>query len=468
MFKYLESLEKYSNECAFRFLDGENSYNISFEKYLSDIKKCAYQLESIMGNVEGRHIALIGGNSYEYVVIMAALMFSRAVFVPLNFRETEENLTFAVKNAEVEYLIADSSKSYDFGTEIKYLGFDDVLCGTEEKELNDFTEDEADKLFMIVYTSGTTSLSKGVALSVGNIFKEEKIALPEGYSHGYKAVPGFKIYTNFPFYHIGGILAWITWSEHGCTMMQSVNPQNILSDLENESIDYTCVLPATIKLWLKAIRRGHLEKLGGAKIVSTAGAPVSVEDVKEIQSHGMLFGQYYGMTETGGNATFNFDMEKHIASAGRPYDDAEIKIIDGEICIKYWGNMMGYYKNEEDTKETLKDGLIYTGDLGYLDDEGYLYITGRKKNLIILSGGENISPEELENLLYKNINVKECKVFENNDRINAAIYAEESARDEIKEYVSELNKTLPIYKRIYGIEFQDEAFEKTASGKMKR
>ena len=89
---------------------------------------------------------------------------------------------------------------------------------------------------------------------------------------------------------------------------------------------------------------------------------------------------------------------------GQPH--IEIKIIDGEIGINYWGNMMGYYKNEEETKEILRDGMIFTGDLGYLDEDGYLYITGRKKNLIILSSGENVSPEELENMMYANANVK--------------------------------------------------------------
>ena len=468
MFKFLEALEKYKNECAFAFLDGENKVEVSFEKYYSDVKKCAYNMESIMGPLDGKHVAVIGLNSYEYVVVICALMFSRAVLIPLNFRETQDNLEFAVNHAEVEYLISDASKDYDFGSHVKNLKYADILGGENEKELTDFTEEEADKLFMIVFTSGTTSLSKGVALSIGNIFKEEKIALPEKYSHGFKAVPGFRVYTNFPFYHIGGLLAWVTWAEHGCTMVQSVNPMNVLEDLLHQEIDYAGVIPATVKLWLKQIRRGNMDRLGNVKIITTAGAPVSVDDVKEIQSHGIAFGQYYGMTECGGNITFNFDMENHIASVGRCYDDGSVEIIDGEICARYWGNMMGYYKDEEETAKVLKDGLVYTGDLGYVDDEGYVFITGRKKNLIILSGGENVSPEELERYLQKNENVKECLVYEDNDRIAAGIFCDEACQEEIQTYVNELNKTLPIYKRIYKIEFQNHEFEKTALGKLKR
>ncbi|SHJ32565.1 class I adenylate-forming enzyme family protein [Pseudobutyrivibrio xylanivorans] len=469
MFQYLSTLEKYSNECAFKFLDDEKSFEVSYEQYLKDIKTCATRLENNLGNLKGKHVGLIGINSYEYVVIMAALIFSRAVFVPLNYRETYENLDFAVRNSKLDCIVTDDTENHSFGENVKYLGFDVALKGeAEEKDLTDFTEEEVNNLMMIVYTSGTTSLSKGVALSAGNLFQEERIALPEKYTNGYRAVPGVKVYTNFPLYHVGGLLTWLSWSEHGCTLVQSANPQNILSDLEKDSIDIAFVIPATIKLWLKTIHRGHIERLGGVKLALTAGAPVSVDDVKELSANGINFGQYYGMTETGGNVTYNFDMVNHISSVGRPYDDADVRIVDDEIVIRHWGNMLGYYENEEETQKIIRDGVIYTGDLGYMDEDGYLYITGRKKNLIILSSGENVSPEELERLLYECKAVKECKAFESNDRIAVEIYAEKSSQDSIREFVSELNKTLPIYKRIYGIEFQTEELEKTASGKIKR
>lgn len=469
MFEYLATIEKYSGECAFRFLDEEKTFEVSYDQYLKDMRTCATRLENKLGNVQGKHVGLIGCNSYEYVVIMAALVFSRAVVVPLNYRETNQNLTFAIKNAKIDCLISDDLEKHNFGEDIKYLGFDVALSGeAEERDLKDFTEDEVNNLAMIIYTSGTTSLSKGVALSVGNLLYEKRYPLPEEYSNGFKTVPGVKIYTNFPFYHVGGMLVWLTWTEHGCTITQSVQPQNILSDLVGEKIDVAFVTPATIKLWLKTIRRGHIERLGGLKIALTGGAPISIDDVKELAANDIIFGQYYGMTETCGSVTFNCDMENYMSSVGKPCYNAKIKIIDGEICIKHWGNMLGYYDNEEETQKILRDGLIYTGDLGKIDEDGYLYITGRKKNLIILSSGENVSPEELEKLLYECNEVKECKAFEKDDRIAVAVYAEEKSQDTIREFVSNLNKVLPIYKRIYKIEFQTEELEKTASGKIKR
>ncbi|MDC7280469.1 MULTISPECIES: class I adenylate-forming enzyme family protein [Pseudobutyrivibrio] len=469
MFKYLATLEKFCGECAFRFLNEENTFEVSYEQYLKDIRTCATRLEKVIGDLKGKHVALIGLNNYEYIVTMAALLFSRAVFIPINYRESAQNIEFAVKNSKTEIIITDNLDENNFGDEFKYFGFDIALAGdAEEKDLKDFTDEEENDLLMIVYTSGTTGLSKGVALSVGNIFKDVKETFPINHPKGYKAVPGIKAYVNFPFYHIAGLLAWLTCTEHGVTFVQSVNPHNVLTDLENEQIDYAGVHPATIKLWLKTIKRGHIERLGGVKLIITGCAPMSISDIQDLQNNGISFGQFYGMTETGGNITVNYDMENHIGSVGRTYEDAEISIIDGEICISYWGNMLGYFENEEETKKAVKDGIIYTGDLGYIDEDGYLYITGRKKSLIILSSGENVSPEELENLLYKCADVKECKAFEKKDRIAVAIYAEEESQDNIREYISELNKTLPIYKRIYGIEFQTEELEKTANGKIKR
>ncbi len=161
-------------------------------------------------------------------------------------------------------------------------------------------------------------------------------------------------------------------------------------------------------------------------------------------------------------------MENHIDSIGKAIDGAEIICVDGEICVKSWSNMIGYYNNPDETKKCLKDGVIYTGHLGYIDEDGYVYLTGRKKNLIILSGGENVSPEEIESKIYENHLVKECKAFEKNDRIAIEIYANNQDEPNIREYISNLNQTQPAYKKIYFVEFRDTEFDKTASGKIKR
>ncbi len=135
----------------------------------------------------------------------------------------------------------------------------------------------------------------------------------------------------------------------------------------------------------------------------------------ELAREGMMITQVYGMTETCGDGIINYAQdEKHIRSAGKPDDHCEYKIAeDGELCSRGGCVMLGYYKDPAATAEVVDaDGWLHTGDLARADEEGYYYITGRKKNLIILDSGENVSPEELESLLAKCPAVKECVVKE--------------------------------------------------------
>ena len=130
--------------------------------------------------------------------------------------------------------------------------------------------------------------------------------------------------------------------------------------------------------------------------------------------------------------------------------------------------MLGYYKNPEKTAEVLKDGWIATGDLGYVDEEGFLFLTGRKKNLIILSSGENISPEELEDKLYSNEKIRECKVYARDEKIAVDIYAPGATEEEIRGFVGEINSEMPMFKAITIIELKDSELPKTSTGKIKR
>ena len=138
------------------------------------------------------------------------------------------------------------------------------------------------------------------------------------------------------------------------------------------------------------------------------------------------------------------------------------------ICIQSEGVMLGYYKDSVATEEVLKDGWLYTGDLGYIDEEGFVYVTGRKKNLIILSNGKNISPEELEGKLKKCPAIIEVVIKGENTLLRADIYAKEEDRHEIDEFIKEYNKSAESYKRIHKTVYTDRPFEKTLSGKIKR
>jgi long-chain acyl-CoA synthetase len=223
-----------------------------------------------------------------------------------------------------------------------------------------------------------------------------------------------------------------------------------------------------IKMFVSDLSRGKKNKWGsGLKFIFSGAAGLPLKELEAIMDNDVFIAFGYGMTEIAGPVAINSYMDK-LGSVGKAAPRTRIEIRDNEIYIKNNSVMLGYYNDPEATAVAVKDGWIATGDYGYLDEEGFLYITGRKKNLIILSSGENVSPEELEARLYANRAVKECKVYEKGDRIAADIYAPEATEEEIRAFVSDLNGKLPGFKRIYSVRFLKSEMEKTASGKIKR
>lgn len=466
MYRFIEVSKNFGDQTAYRILDGDDSFDVSFSRFYEEAERCAYNLNQTMGDITGKRIGILCNSTYEYVALISAIVFSRGIAVPLNMRESVDTITYEMENAELECMITDNDMLSGVSTGIAIHSLSDFLKDNGGKiTLNDFTDEESDSPAIMIYTSGTTGKPKGVVLTAGNIFGFPKTLFDDN-------VPmedhGLRIYTNFPFYHIGGLLSWVTHFDKGCATYLSKNPGNVLIDLENEVIDAAVVIPATLNLWKKSILRGHIERLGQMKLVITAGAPIDVNTVELFMENGIHYGQYYGMSETCGNITFNFDCKNHLKSVGRPDNCVEVTIIDDEICVKSPSVMKGYYKNEEETNNAIIDGVLHTGDLGYIDEEGYVYITGRKKNLIILSGGENVSPEELEGELYKCDLIQECKVYAENDRICTTVFTSEENDDAVLEYIADLNMRLPIFKRIYKKNIVHEPLEKTASGKIKR
>ena len=470
MVELLKLIESYGDAPAFKNLDGENSYVVTYREYLNKVKACAYNLQQTFGDLKGKHIGIMADSNYEYTVLLGAILFSRGVLVPVNFLETPENIQAAIYRSDLEGIIVEDK--YKEKAVVNFTVADKAEMLTEGNgslELKDFTDEEKNNLALIVFTSGTTSLSKGVMLSVGNLLGFTVEGHNDDYSEDEKASSGSRIYNVFPFYHIAGICGWLYRIEQKATTYLSADPRNVLSDLEGEQIDVGLVTPGILKLWQTCIKKGNIDRLGGLKLALTGGAKPEVDVINTFLENGIGFGQYYGMTEASGNITCNFDVLNHLESVGKLVDGCEVSFVDGEICIRYYGVMLGYYKDPEATAEVLDpDGLLHTGDLGYIDDEGFLYITGRKKNLIILSSGENVSPEDLEKAAYACPKVKECKAFECDDRIHLGVYCDSNDQDEIKAFVSELNKKLPIYKKIYKVDFQDTEFEKTELGKIKR
>ena len=240
-----------------------------------------------------------------------------------------------------------------------------------------------------------------------------------------------------------------------------------------------------------------LDNLGGnIRIIVSAAAPIDPKVGKWVQDIGICFLQGYGLTETAPIAALTPDYDPRVGSAGKPVKCAEIKIKnpnengEGEVLIHSKTLMLGYYEDEEATKAVIdEDGWFNSGDIGYLDKDGFLYITGRSKNVIVTQNGKNIYPEEIEILLKKNNEIKECMVYgkavENSKElvITARVipnyieieekYGKDSTSDEkvhdiIWKLIKDVNKSLTSYKAIKDLEIKKDDFEMTTTMKIKR
>ncbi|MBP3260896.1 class I adenylate-forming enzyme family protein [Pseudobutyrivibrio sp.] len=459
MYDLYSEIKAYGDRIAYRYFRNDVLEEVTYKQFYNDICECLENLQNTYGDITDKHVAILSNNCYEVLVLIAALILGNAVVIPINIRESKEHIDEIIDDANADIVIRQAEGDNYFPN----------LCEFKRNKEYSHTFDLSDenRLGVIIYTSGTTGKSKGVVLSYKSLFGGRHNILPKEYIEDPNKNDVLRTYLVFPMYHAAGFVSWLCWCNRGCMTYINENVGDMLNELEKIEIDFSFISPSTLSLWRKRFKRGGIAKIGNLKGVCTAGAPITKELIEFFLENGINYCQVYGMTETL-EATYNGNMTDKVTSVGRSVEGADVKIVDDEICIANWSNMKGYYNNPEASTEINIDGYIHTGDIGYIDEDGYVFITGRKKNLIILSGGENVSPEELENLLYKNQSVKECKVFEREDKIVAAVYASDDKQETIRQYVQDLNKGLPIFKRIHIVEFQNTEFDKTASGKIRR
>lgn len=339
-----------------------------------------------------------------------------------------------------------------------------------------------DKLCTILFTSGTTGKSKGVMLTHRNL-TDNAVCLDM------KIPAGTVSMTLLPINHVYCLTMDIIKGLFiGLEICINDSIMHVQKNLKLFRPQIMLVVPMVLEsIYAKMEDAGRLlpkklvahEVFGGRlKTICSGGAYLDPVYVDRFQEYGITVLQGYGMTENAPVVSTNLEWANRKGSVGKLLPNCEAKIEDEEIWVRGTSVMQGYYKMPEETKETLTpDGWLKTGDLGYLDADGYLYITGRRKNLIILANGENVSPEELENLLYKNRLVKEAVVREKDRIIEAEIFPDEELAKKkhikdlqkaLEDAVLECNQALPSYKRISRVLLRTEEFPKTTTRKIKR
>ena len=264
-------------------------------------------------------------------------------------------------------------------------------------------------------------------------------------------------------YFVYGIQGW--------TLNLCCDARDLRRDMSLMHSDAMSTPPVLVEMICNEVKRGHADGLNGLWNLSCSSAILDPAILSDLVKNGFYINQCYSMTELAGYGLLNVTQEgDHLRALGKPDGFCEVKVDEtGEICVRGGCVMLGYYKDPEATAETIdKDGWLHTGDLARVDEEGYYYMTGRKKNLIILDSGENVSPEELEKLLGKCDAIKECIVKEMGKKIGTVVCCEDDRQQQVKAFVTELNRTLPMYKRISVVECSAEPLPRNAMGKLLR
>lgn len=461
--------------------------------------------------LKGAHVAVIGENSYKWLVSFFALANGGSVAVPI---DKDQSVDMAHKLMEASdckaVIISDTYKKLVDGyTKVEVFFMSELENYIEEgKKLlaegeTGFTsyEVEPDKLAAIFFTSGTTGISKGVMLSHRNMAQDINFACKN-------FILGGDTLAVLPFHHTFGLITaiFMVFNYRKSVYINS-SLKYLLKELEVVKPQTMFLVPLFVENFYKRIiataRKSGKEKIlktimknsdvllrlhmdfrkkffkdiqktfgGNLEFIICGGAPLNEHYVKAFRTFGINILNGYGITECSPVLSVNRNEYWRDGSVGQILDGVSIKVSEeGEILAKGENVMGGYYKDEVSTKKSLIDGWYHTGDLGYVDEDGFLFITGREKNLIILSNGENVSPEELEMYVGVIPFVAESVVYNDDKGIVVEIFPEEEYlgnQEYFEKKIAELNKTLPVYKRLEKVKLRDTEFPKNSSKKILR
>ncbi len=500
--------EKFNEKTAFHYLNKSTEVKKTYIDFYNDVAAlCNYFIKQ---GYNRAHISLLGENSYEWLVSFFAIVNSDNIVVPLDKELVAAELSSIIAKSDSSVLIYsnDYKEEAQVNTGIEQINMVDLpIIISEHKtamcsDLSFYDNIKIDNsaVCAIVYTSGTTSEPKGVMLSHKNIVSD---AL---FSYMNARIPDTSMLV-LPLHHTYALTIAINLPLlYGTSIFINKNLRTLMSDIKYCKPGYIAVVPLMLEIFYKKIinsleeqnksvlinkllllsnilkkagidlRRKIFAKIiealgGNLKLIAVGGAPINGETVAAFIDFGINVLGGYGTSECSPIVSFVRDKHYNPYSCGTILPNVEARIINEELQVKGDIVFSGYYKDIEATKQVFDEKWYKTGDIGIIKD-GFLYIKGRLKNIIVLSNGENISPESLESLLYKKIQeIEEVIIRNEDDAIVAEIYSS-SLNSEIKEKILEdidvINKEIPAYKQISKVIFREHEFEKTTTKKIKR
>ena len=459
--QFLEALEVQAGDGVFlKYMEDRQVREMTAPRFFRMVRQYAAMLSG--AGLRNAHVGILGTNRAQWLAGFCAIFYTGGVAVLLSADSNATELAQRVAQADVTGILHDGAlASVVEGLDVTTLDLDDI-----PDDLPQAVEPAApasDALACILFTSGTTSIPKAVMLS--------QKAMVAGVCHNVIGHPFEAQLAILPFHHVAGFAAVLNTWYLGRVACLGQDFKYLYRYLTAMKPDYTLTVPSVLQSILRKLKNGgvHGQELGwNLRLIGCGGAKFQPDVIRFLNDRGIRVLQSYGATEAGG---LGFDWEMTPAcrdTIGKPCPEIRTKIVDGELYLQCDSMMMGYYKDPAATAEALKDGWYATGDLCTVDEDGYLRLTGRRKNLIILSNGENVSPEQIETALTALDGIEEALVEGENDRIAATIYAPAASRDQLEALIETYNRDVPFYRQVHVLHISPEPLAKTGNGKIIR
>ncbi len=491
----VEAEKKYGDGDAIRYKIRKNEIERkSYTQLKEDSERFSAALEKL--GERGSHVALTGATSYQWLTAYLGITGSAGVAVPLDVSLPAEELCELIDRADATVFVYDELRAdaaalaKERCPKLRYL----ISMQAEEEEDGVKSMPELlaaqqpgfsceinpDSLCTIMFTSGTTGKSKGVMLTHRNLAENATcldMKIPE------RSVT----LTVLPIHHAYCLsMDILKGLSLGTVICINDSLMRVAKNIKLFEPNMMLMVPLMIETLARKLEEASLlpaavvkAKVFGKQFhtIYSGGAYLNPAYIDLFEKYGISILQGYGMTECSPVISTNLSWCIKKDSVGKLMPNCEAKTVDNELWVRGSSVMQGYYKMPEETAEALKDGWLATGDLGYADEDGYVFLTGRKKNLIITKNGENVSPEELENKLGEQRLVQEILVREKEGVIEAEIFPDyEYAKkkrigdmqEALQKVIDEYNQGAPAYKKIYRLKVRETEFEKTPSKKIKR
>ncbi len=537
--------QRYGDAPAVRIKEGDDFRSLSYLELGRRTADTAYNLKKL-GVERGDRVAILSESRLEWSIAFFGIVSCAGIVVPMDVKLSEAEIEFILNDSESKCIFV-SKKCLEailkLKSRLQYL--QNIICLDEisqegvlllkyfkvpEKEIA-HRDIQPDDTALIVYTSGTTGIAKGVELTFNNLLFE--VVSLNKYIHFIRTDSFLSI---LPLNHMleltGGLIAPL-YAGACVTYCDSIKPPVLIKLMQETRATTMICVPLVLKMFHNSIMKkiddleptkkkmfyrlfgfskfllnfnirvgrllfGQLHKQFGGhlKCFVSGGAPLDPHVEEDFHALGFNVLQGYGLTETAPVITVNSFSEKKYTSVGIPLKGVEVNIIksqgserEGEIIVRGPNVMRGYYKNKDKTSEVLKDGWLYTGDIGYIDDDGFLYITGRIKSMIVLGGGKKVFPEEIEEVMSKSKLIKEMCVVglkaksglkAGTEEVFAVIvpntdeFSEEEKqnkeliKNKISSEINKLSENLAEYKKISEFMLYFDELPKTSTRKVKR